>query len=161
MSEHTRLSVWVLDGDPRHSELLQFGVNASNVSHTVVLLTVSMATPWSIMDTLHTWATALHEHLDALQLPRDVAQCRQDDTVYAWQTYVEPGDELDGGASPMKPQPPTASGNGGPGGQRVSRNLDDDAVLLPLPEGVLTRNLGLPIIVVVTKVGPVIVVVNH
>lgn len=59
-----------------------------------------------------------------------------------WQRYTEPGDELEPAASPMK---------------RSSRNLadelahddDDDA---PLPEAVLTTNLGLDIVVVVTKV---------
>lgn len=83
------------------------------------------------------------------------AQHQHDLMVHAWQSYVEPGDELDGsgGASPLKPQPPPPLGAGQAGaGQRTSRNLEDEAVLLPLPEGVLTRNLGLPIIVVVTKV---------
>lgn len=59
-----------------------------------------------------------------------------------WQEYVEPGDELDQ-SSPMK---------------RTSRNLSDgdfDGDLedgSPLPEGTLTNNLGLDIVVVVTKV---------
>ena len=149
----------MLDGDPRHSELLQFAVNAETVEHTVVLLSVSMATPWTIMDQLQTWATTLHGHLDSVKVPHDKAQQFHDTMTHAWQSYVEPGDELDvsGGASPLKPQPPSSATNGvapgaPSGGQRASRNLEDDAVLLPLPEGVLTRNLGLPIIVVVTKV---------
>ena len=54
-----------------------------------------------------------------------------------WQDYVEPGDELEAG-SPMK---------------RSSRNLEnEEEPVLPLPENVLTRNLGLHVIVVVTKV---------
>ncbi|KAA0194378.1 hypothetical protein HAZT_HAZT008105, partial [Hyalella azteca] len=51
--EHTRLSVWMLDGDPRYSDFLQFSVNSTSLEHTVVLLTVSMETPWAIMDQLH------------------------------------------------------------------------------------------------------------
>lgn len=36
--------------------------------------------------------------------------------------------------------------------RRTSRNLDDEtADNLPLPEGVLTTNLGLDIVVVITK----------
>ena len=145
-SEHTRLSVWVLDGDPRHSDLLQFAINTDTVAHTLVVLTISMATPWAIMDQLRTWATILHEHLDSLNLPHDVAQEYQDNMSHAWQSYVEPGDELDGGTSPMKPQPP--------GAQRHATEEED--VLLPLPENVLTRNLGIPIIVVVTKVSKLV-----
>lgn len=59
-----------------------------------------------------------------------------------WQEYVEPGDELDP-ASPMK----RSSRNLGEG------DLDGDAEDGgPLPEGALTNNLGLDIVVVVTKV---------
>ena len=56
-----------------------------------------------------------------------------------WQEYVEPGDELE-----------TAQL------RRTSRHIEVEEEgmdhLLPLPEGVLTRNLGLDIVVVVTKV---------
>lgn len=56
--------------------------------------------------------------------------------IKKWQDYTEPGDELDPG-SPLR---------------RTSRNLDDDtAESLPLPEGVLITNLGLDIVVVITK----------
>jgi len=56
--------------------------------------------------------------------------------IKKWQDYTEPGDELDPG-SPLR---------------RTSRNLDDDtAEGLPLPEGVLTTNLGLDVVVVITK----------
>lgn len=50
---------------------------------------------------------------------------------------MEPGDELEQG-SPMR---------------RTSRNLDEEGGdILPLGDGVLTRNLGLDVVVVVTKV---------
>lgn len=59
--------------------------------------------------------------------------------IRRWQSYVEPGDEVDTG-SPTK---------------RISRNLEqleiDPDELMPLPEGTLSRNLGLDLIVVVTK----------
>lgn len=63
--------------------------------------------------------------------------------VQKWQRYTEPGDEMEASASsPMK---------------RSSRNLSDDLENgddddSPLPEAVLTTNLGLDIVVVVTKV---------
>lgn len=56
--------------------------------------------------------------------------------IKKWQDYTEPGDDLDPG-SPLR---------------RTSRNLDEDGIdNLPLPDGVLTTNLGLDIVVVVTK----------
>lgn len=59
-----------------------------------------------------------------------------------WQEYVEPGDELDP-ASPMKRSSRTF-GDGDTDG-----DLEDGA---PLPSTTLTNNLGLDIVVVVTKV---------
>ena len=66
--------------------------------------------------------------------------------IRRWQSYIEPGDESETG-SPSK---------------RISRNMDQsfsersnltiDEELLPLPEDTLARNLGLDLIVVVTKV---------
>lgn len=56
----------------------------------------------------------------------------------AWQNYCETGDELDAN-SPMN--------------KRTARlsSVEDEA-MLPLPDEVLTKNLGLDIVVVVTKV---------
>ncbi|XP_045137765.1 cytoplasmic dynein 1 light intermediate chain 2-like isoform X3 [Portunus trituberculatus] len=134
--DHTRLSVWVLDGEPVHGELLEYAMSPKNLEHTLILLTVSMTTPWGIMDQLHTWASTLQDHIDKLNLDPDYFKERQDKMSRLWQDYVEPGDELEAG-SPMK---------------RSSRNLDgDDDPVLPLAENVLTRNLGLHVIVVVTK----------
>lgn len=56
----------------------------------------------------------------------------------AWQNYCETGDELDAN-SPMN--------------KRAARlsSVEDEA-MLPLPDEVLTKNLGLDLVVVVTKV---------
>lgn len=54
----------------------------------------------------------------------------------AWQNYCESGDDLDPN-SPMKQRPVRLP------------SVDEDA--LPLPDGVLTTNIGLDIVVVVTK----------
>lgn len=137
--DHTRLSVWVLDGDAGHTDLLRFALNEETYEHTLLILTVTMMTPWGILEQLQHWASVLADHLDKLKLDVDLRQARRQHQVKMWQEYVEPGDEHDP-ASPMK---------------RSSRNLGeedqdlDDA--LPLPEGVLTSNLGLDIVVVVTK----------
>lgn len=54
--------------------------------------------------------------------------------VQRWQEYVDQGDDID-----MEVR-------------RTSRNLEDDIDQLPLSEGVLTSNLGLDVVVVITKV---------
>ncbi|MCL4121100.1 UNVERIFIED_CONTAM: hypothetical protein GTU68_014305, partial [Idotea baltica] len=134
--EKTRLGVWILDGDPKHSELLEYAVNEKNLEHTLVVLAVSMTTPWAIMDQLHTWASTLQDHIDKLNLDPESFLDQQKKMVRSWQDYIEPGDEMEAN-SPMK---------------RSSRNLEnEDDPVLPLPDNVLMRNLGLNVIVVVTK----------
>ncbi len=85
--------------------------------------------------------------------------------IRRWQSYVEPGDELEGGGgdgedaaqSPnkrisrnMELLESPGGGGGGPGGALLA--AEDEEELLPLPEGTLARNLGLDLIVVITKV---------
>lgn len=134
--DQTRLSVWVLDGDPGHANLLRFALNAERFPHTLVMLVAAMTTPWDILDQLQNWAALLGDHIDKLRLDRDTRQrCRQLN-IKKWQEYTEPGDELDPG-SPLR---------------RTSRNLDEETVdNSSLPEGVLTTNLGLDVVVVITK----------
>lgn len=67
-SDHTRLSVWVLDGDPGHTNLLKFALNEETFPHTLVIFTVAMTTPWGILDQLQSWASVLGDHIDKLDL---------------------------------------------------------------------------------------------
>lgn len=74
LTDHTRLSVWVLDGDPYHAQLLRFALSAESFPHTLVMFVVAMTTPWGILDQLQTWATILQDHIDKLKLPSDQLQ---------------------------------------------------------------------------------------
>lgn len=134
----TRLGVWVLDGDPGHTNLLKYALNETNYSNTLVILTVSMTTPWSWEDQLQNWIKVLSDHIDKLKLEPDERTQPKQRLESAWQNYCETGvDDLDPG-SPLK---------------RTNRlsSIEDDADALPLPDGVLITNLGVDIVVVVTK----------
>jgi len=137
--DHTRLSHWILDGDPCHANLLSFALTETNYSDTTVLLCVSMTTPWNIMDQLQNWATVLQDHIDKLALTSEDIKSYQAETWRSWVQYVEPGDEPELAS-------PTKKGRNGVGG-----DVEDELELEPLPEGTLTRNLGLDLIVVVSK----------
>lgn len=132
----TRLGVWVLDGDPGHTNLLKFALNDTNYAHTLVILTVSMTTPWSWLEELQHWIKVLADHIDSLKLDKEERQQARQRLVSTWQTYCEVGDDLDPG-SPIK--------------RSVRMNSIDDDDVLPLPEGALITNLGLDMVVVVTK----------
>nr|CAH0101719.1 unnamed protein product [Daphnia galeata] len=136
--DHTHLAVWLLDGDASHAHLLRYALTEETYSSTLVMLTVSMTTPWAMLDQLQEWASLLQDHIDKLPFSAEAIREYQHKYVRRWQEYVEPGDELE-----------TAQL------RRTSRHVDGEEEgmdhLLPLPEGVLTRNLGLDIVVVVTK----------
>ncbi|XP_059089829.1 cytoplasmic dynein 1 light intermediate chain 2-like isoform X2 [Tigriopus californicus] len=137
--DHTRLGVWTLDGDTSHVNLLKFALTESNFTDTSVVICVSMMAPWNIMDQLQNWASLLQDHIDKLSLSAERTLELQNENRRIWQSYVEPGDDTEAtSSSPTK---------------RISRNLEfePEEDLLPLPENTLTRNLGLDLIVVVTK----------
>lgn len=68
----TRLGVWVLDGDPGHANLLKYALNEKNFPHTLVILTVSMTTPWSWKEQLDHWIKIVSDHVEKLNIPKGV-----------------------------------------------------------------------------------------
>lgn len=133
----TRLGVWVLDGDPGHTNLLKYALNESNYTHTLIILTVSMTSPWGWLEQLQHWIKILVDHIETLKLDKEEKQSARQRLITTWQSYCEVGDDLDP-SSPIKRTP-------------VRNNSIDDDDVLPLPEGALTSNLGLDVVVVVTK----------
>ena len=122
------------------------------IADTTVVINVSMTTPWYIMDQLQNWASLLQDHIDKLPLSSEQMKEFQKKSLYRqveiinethpvyilyfhdiwcfcrWQTYTEPGDELDNGlgSSPTK---------------RTSRTVvEAEEELEPAPDGVLARN---------------------
>lgn len=93
--DHTRLSVWVLDGDPGHSNLLKYALNAERFEQTLVILVATMTTPWTILDQLQFWAKLLGDHLDKLASENpsfnDTWKHCREACVKKWQEYIEPG----------------------------------------------------------------------
>lgn len=69
--------MWVLDGDPEHSHLLEFALNEETFSDTTLMFTVSMTTPWAMLEQLQNWATLLQDHIDKLNLSADFVQERK------------------------------------------------------------------------------------
>ena len=85
----------------------------------------------------------IQDHIDKLPLSSEETKKYQAEAWRSWVQYIEPGDEQEL-ASPTKKG--RGGINGGPGGEP-----EEELELEPLPEGTLTRNLGLDLIVVVTK----------
>ncbi|KAK3760039.1 hypothetical protein RRG08_064710 [Elysia crispata] len=140
--DQARLNVWVLDGDPHHTGLLKYALKEETFSDTMVLLVASMSQPWSLLDTLNRWADVLSDHIDKLRIPVDKMHEYEQSLVRCYQAYTEPGDGPIATQGPprgdINPLHPPASGS-------------DEEESLPLGEKTLSHNLGIPIVVVVTK----------
>ncbi|KAK2819963.1 hypothetical protein Q7C36_021609 [Tachysurus vachellii] len=126
----TRCNVWILDGDVYHKGLLKFTVSSESLKDSVAVFVVDMSRPWSIMESLQKWTSVLREHVDKLKIPPEDMRDMELRMVRAFQEYVEPEE-----ATPSSPQ----------------RRGDDESVLLPLGENVLTHNLGIPVLIVCSK----------
>ena len=82
LSDQTRLSVWVLDGEPGHANLLKYALNSDRFPNTLVMLVAAMTTPWAILDQLQSWSRVLGDHIDKLATENDSfkqiwQECRQ------------------------------------------------------------------------------------
>ena len=151
--EHTLLGLAVLDGDPAHSNLLRFALNEENFADTTVMICSSMSTPWAIMDQLNMWISVLQDHIDSLGLTADQVKSLRQSRISSWENYLEPGLDFNTGYSRQ------FSGS-------EQRSLDSPlqeqfpmTELSPMEEhksiesfeDILSRNLGLDIIIVLTK----------
>ena len=57
-----------MDGDPGHNNLLKYSLNEANYAHTLVMITISMTTPWGWLEQLQHYIKTLENHLDTLKL---------------------------------------------------------------------------------------------
>ncbi|VDP08161.1 unnamed protein product [Soboliphyme baturini] len=132
--ESSRLGVWVLDGNPIFSHLIKFALT-KNLDHCVTIICCSMAEPWSILDSLNRWVTVLRDHVENSGLyDADLLRDCQERQKRFWQEYVEPLD----------------SSSHNDFGSKVP-SMETEQILLPLGESALIHNIGLPLIVVMTK----------
>lgn len=141
-----KLGVWILDGDAACSApLLKYAIKAETLKDTVLILVASMTQPWLLLSTLNKWTTLIEEHIDRLKIdPIDLQQLR-DSFQHHFQHYIEPNESS------------TTTVTNGIGVNRVSSSVSltnntNEQIVPPLPDGVLSKSLGIPIIVVITKV---------
>ncbi|XP_073515265.1 cytoplasmic dynein 1 light intermediate chain 2 isoform X1 [Phyllobates terribilis] len=134
--DHTRCNVWILDGDLYHKGLLKFALSADTIRDTLAVFVGDMSRPWTIMESLLKWASVLRDHIDKLKISPEEIRDMEQKIIKDFQEYVEPEDASSG--SPQRRGP-------------TSSVTDDENVVLPLGDNILTHNLGMPVLVVCTK----------
>ena len=153
-----KLGVWILDGDAACSApLLKYAIKPETLENTVLILVASMTQPWSLLSTLKKWTTLIEEHVDRLKIDPTHLQEMRDRLQHHFQHYIEPND-----SSTLQTTSIFSSSTlkNGIGASRVSLastttlnpTNNDEQTVSPLPDGVLSKSLGIPVIVVITKV---------
>lgn len=138
--DSTRLSTWLVDGDIYHRGLLKFALTEQNYAHCCVLLVASLDRPWDIMDSLTKWSDVLSTHIQRLKLPPGIQKQQEDIILREFVDYVERDETT-----------MVTSTTSAPHGQHGRRLTDADSSLSTLEEGTLVCNLGIPIVVVLTR----------
>ena len=133
--ESGRVGVWVLGGEASYAPLLQWALPrvGAGSGTSVVVLTVSMSEPWTVLESLERWAGVVEGWVGSRE-GRETSGRQREAQVRFWQEYVEPLD----------------SSSHSDLGAKVP-SMETEHIVLPLSESTLTRNLGLPLLVVLTK----------
>jgi len=132
----SRINVWQLEGESAHKDLLQFAINENTISNCLVMIAIDFSQPWNLVESLNKWLDIIKKHIASItdKMHLDEAEEIKRYLIYDFQQYTEPTGQI---TAPTK--------------QLKKRKPIDEQSLLPLSEGVLTNNLGVPLVVVCTK----------
>jgi hypothetical protein len=125
-----------------------------------------MTQPWSLLSTLQKWITLVEQHIDRLKIDPIRLQELRERLQYDFQHYIEPNDSSIMMASSSSS---TTTIKSGTTGNRIPNSIssvsiastttptnvnnNEEQIVLPLPNGVLTKkSLEIPIIVVITEI---------
>ncbi|KAL4122004.1 hypothetical protein QTP88_014418 [Uroleucon formosanum] len=120
--ENAQLNVWTLDGDRSLKYLMKFALNEQHFEDTTIVLVASLKHPWKIMESLEFWSARLQDHIDSLNLGMEQTQNLRDKCVDRIIDYTLLDDP----------------------------SYESCTKVRLLNDGVLSKNLGLDIIVVIT-----------
>ncbi|XP_002016992.2 cytoplasmic dynein 1 light intermediate chain 2 [Drosophila persimilis] len=123
--DKAQLGVWTINGDIGHTNLLPVVFNEDNFGDVLVMLTVSITEPWAWPKQLKHWVNVLERHIESLPLAAEKKVQARERLATIWQSYGYTGSCL-----------------------KQAIAADD---LSPLTEDALTTNLGVDLVVVVTK----------
>mmetsp|Transcript_8237 Transcript_8237/g.20744 ORF Transcript_8237/g.20744 Transcript_8237/m.20744 type:complete len:465 (+) Transcript_8237:236-1630(+) len=129
-----RINMWELEGAHAHNHLLHMcTADAAHLQTSLALIVLDLSTPWLLGERLSAWLELLRTHVRATlerAKSEDLLPVLREKVCQQFQSYSDPAeDKLPLGAE----EPPSRK------------------TLAPLPEGALTDNLGIPIIVVCCK----------
>jgi len=134
----SRINVWQLEGEQAHKDLLQFAINDNTITNCLVIIVIDFSQPWTMVESLNKWLDIVKKHIASItdkMNPDEVEEMKRY-LIYDFQQYTEPTGQ-NHPVAPIK--------------QLKKRKPVDEQSLLPLSDGLLTNNMGVPLVVVCTK----------
>jgi len=117
-----------------YKHFLPFALTKDRMNNSLVVIVLSLEKPWNLEEELLYWTSLLEEHIKTLQIDdREMAKLRQN-VVDLFSSYKSPEEEKKNKDEEKK------------------NKDEEDEVILPIPEGALISNLGIPVVVVLSKV---------
>jgi dynein light intermediate chain 1 len=149
------MGVWIPDGDGTSTNLLKFALNETNIDNVLICFVVSMSTPWTIIESLNKWSNILREHLKKLNIPEKKRNDMLKQQIKLFQIYQEPDEKTATTPSSSNKLKSLLKNDDLIGGKNndaePASEANDDDVLLTLDPNILSKNLGIPIVVIATK----------
>ncbi|EDQ91366.1 uncharacterized protein MONBRDRAFT_31584 [Monosiga brevicollis MX1] len=158
-----RLGVYTLDGNIEHAPLLDFVITPESISDLVFVIVVDMTKPWDIMRGLKRWLGVIEEYTASLYRSSTTsAPAGTDDSAVP----VDGEGAVTGGDADATDAATTSARQELDAREAVAKQLTEmreklaryvqdptlaENTLLELEDGVLTTNLGVPIVFVVNK----------
>ncbi|XKL64353.1 hypothetical protein PGB90_004439 [Kerria lacca] len=130
LDEHAKLGIWILDSDPSLLYMLKRVLREDTFRNTVVTIVVSMSTPWYLLEELEYWMKILKKYIQNLALTEDELKELKCKIIQRWKEYT-----------------PVYNTN-------ENNNFGSNVKINDLHienEDIIVNNLGIDIIVVVTK----------
>eukprot|EP01087_Luapelamoeba_hula_P005014 TRINITY_DN1510_c2_g1_i1.p1 TRINITY_DN1510_c2_g1~~TRINITY_DN1510_c2_g1_i1.p1 ORF type:complete len:542 (+),score=137.95 TRINITY_DN1510_c2_g1_i1:182-1807(+) len=141
-----RANVWSLEGDLGHAPLLDFGLNEGTLHKSIAVCVLDLSVPWKLEESLEKWLKVLSDHILVLKskLGKGVFEGLQRKNILAFQQYRDPS------TTKASADPTSHALVSSLSSSSVSVDLETEE-LPTLGDGILTHNLGVPIVVVCSK----------
>ncbi|KAI8640521.1 dynein light intermediate chain-domain-containing protein [Parasitella parasitica] len=161
-----RLGLYQLSlASPEFLPLLKFAIRAETIVDSCVLLLIDWTRPWKFLETLERWINVLHYLIDEIckegiatdtnwSKGRAVVDEIKEKLEHYLQTYTEPSfinNNIILTASTSTSSVFSTMASSTPLVNNSNASTSVDQVMLPLTNGCLTNNLGLPITIVCCK----------
>ncbi|KAI9013038.1 dynein light intermediate chain-domain-containing protein [Gaertneriomyces semiglobifer] len=131
-----RLGLYHLSTEPAEGKLLEHAITEQAFDDTVLVIALDWSKPWDFVKVLEDWFTVLDNIVNQLG---EVGENAKRNLETYLKTYTDPSSDV------MEVEGDSATS------VNASTSVRDHAIDLPLPDGCLIKNLGLPIVVVACK----------